>query len=51
MRRHLVPYLAFLASFLVFAWLLQGAQEGARLAASAVLALLVWGAVANRTQT
>jgi hypothetical protein len=48
MRRHLLPYLAFLASFVVAAWALQGADEGPRYLAALVLALLVWWAVARR---
>ena len=49
-RRQIVPYLAFVASFMLCAWLLRGADEGPRLLASLVLALLVWWAVANRSR-
>jgi hypothetical protein len=50
MRRHLVPYAAFVGSFILFAWLLRGAEEGAQYFAALVLALLVWWAVGRRTR-
>lgn len=48
MRLHGIPYLAFIASFMLFYWLLQGAGDGIRGLASLVLALLVWNTTANK---